>query len=113
ESENALFEYFSGREGHPEILKAPVQVVINCAGFQDLGTPPKGLIQNLIDEGICEANESKRGFVINENFESNPNFFVMGPLVAGNVNNRLRVWHAESCTRIITLSKQLAEVLVA
>lgn len=111
ESGEAVFEFSNGET--IQTIQAPIQVVINCAGFQDLGKPPKGLIQNLIEEGICQTNESKRGFIINENFETNPNFFVMGPLVAGNVNKRLRVWHAESCTRIITLSKQLAEVLVS
>lgn len=111
--ETAVFEYTKGREGDIEKLEIPVQLVINCAGFQDLSKPPKGLISNLIEEGICQSNESRRGFVMNENFETNPNFYVMGPLVAGNVNKRIRVWHAESCTRIITLSRQLAEVLVA
>lgn len=111
--ENAVFEYAKGRNGENAELEIPVQLVINCAGFQDLANPPKGLIANLIEEGICQTNESKRGFVMNENFETNPNFYVMGPLVAGNVNKRLRVWHAESCTRIIALSRQLAEVLVA
>lgn len=111
--ENAVFEYAQGRNGENTELEIPVQLIINCAGFQDLANPPKGLISNLIEEGICQTNESKRGFLMNENFETQPNFYIMGPLVAGNVNKRLRVWHAESCTRIIALSKQLAEVLVA
>ena len=46
-------------------------------------------------------------------FEANKNCYVMGPLVAGNIDGDFKVWHAESCQRIIGLSKQLAEVLVA
>jgi hypothetical protein len=35
----------------------------------------------------------------------------MGPLVAGNIIGKVKVWHAESCTRIIQLSQTLAEIL--
>jgi hypothetical protein len=36
----------------------------------------------------------------------------MGPLVAGNIDGNFKVWHAESCQRIIGLSQQLAAVLL-
>jgi uncharacterized NAD(P)/FAD-binding protein YdhS len=90
-----------------------VQVVINCAGFQDLMTSTSPLINNLIKRGIAVPNDSKCGFVVNESFEINKNFYLMGPLIAGNINSKFKVWHAESCARIINLSQQLATVLVA
>ncbi len=90
-----------------------VQVVINCAGFQDLMTSTSPLINNLIKRGIAVPNDSKCGFVVNENFEINKNFYLMGPLIAGNINSKFKVWHAESCARIINLSQQLAAVLMS
>ncbi len=88
-----------------------VQVVVNCAGFQDLRTSSSPLINNLIKRGIAVPNDSNCGFVVNENFEINHNFYLMGPLIAGNINSKFKVWHAESCARIINLSQQLAAVL--
>ena len=68
-------------------------------------------MQNLIRRKICVPNDSNRGFLINERYEAQKNLFVMGPLVAGNLAGKIRVWHAESCGRIIGMSKQLAEFL--
>jgi uncharacterized NAD(P)/FAD-binding protein YdhS len=90
-----------------------VQVVINCAGFQDLMTSTSPLINNLIKRGLAVPNDSNCGFAVNENFEINHNFYLMGPLIAGNMNSKFKVWHAESCARIINLSQQLAAVLVS
>jgi sugar O-acyltransferase (sialic acid O-acetyltransferase NeuD family) len=92
---------------------APIAAVVNCAGFQDLTASSSPLIRNLVRRGICKPNASMRGFVINEEFEAAEGFYVMGPLVAGTLNKTVRVWHAESCSRIIALSKQLAGVLAA
>lgn len=95
-----------------ETFATPIQVVINCAGFQDLTQSSSPLINNLIQQGICVPNDSHAGFEMNENFEAQQNFYLMGPLVAGNINDKLKVWHAESCGRIFNLSHNLAEVLL-
>jgi uncharacterized NAD(P)/FAD-binding protein YdhS len=88
-----------------------VQVLINCAGSQDLLSSSSSLINNLIKRGIAIPNDSNCGFLVNENFEVNHNFYLVGPLIAGNINSKFKVWHAESCARIINLSQQLAVVL--
>jgi uncharacterized NAD(P)/FAD-binding protein YdhS len=106
------FEFIDANHQKQQFLSA-VQVVINCAGFQDLMTSSSPLINNLIKRGIAIPNDSKCGFVVNENFEINRNFYLMGPLIAGNINSKFKVWHAESCARIIKLSQQLAAVLVS
>ena len=91
----------------------PVKVIINCSGFEDVNTHSSSeLILSLIINKICKINTSKRGFVVNENFEADKNFFIMGPLLAGNSNKQTMIWHVESCTRICYLSKQLAHILV-
>ena len=70
------------------------------------------LIENLIRRGICAPNPSKPAFLVNERFETREDCFLMGPLIAGNLAGKIRVWHADSCVRIIDLSHKLAEVLL-
>jgi uncharacterized NAD(P)/FAD-binding protein YdhS len=105
-------EYISSEDRERKICDAQISVIINCAGFQDVTKSSSLLIQNLIRREICTPNESNRGFVIDQNFEASKNFYLMGPLVAGNIDGNLRVWHAESCQRIISFSEQLAAVLL-
>jgi uncharacterized NAD(P)/FAD-binding protein YdhS len=106
------FEFATLTSSEPEAFATPIQVIINCAGFQDLTQSSSPLINNLIHQGICTPNDSHGGFEMNENFEAHQNFYLMGPLVAGNINDKLKVWHAESCGRIFHLSQSLAEVLL-
>jgi len=95
-----------------EVFSSPIQVIINCAGFQNITQSSSPLIDNLIKRGICIPNDSQGGFKIDENFEASENLYLMGPLVAGNINEKLKVWHAESCGRIFNLSQNLANILV-
>jgi uncharacterized NAD(P)/FAD-binding protein YdhS len=98
-------------DNQPQSVDVPISVVINCAGFQDVTKSSSILIQNLIRRNICTPNDSNRGFVIDKNFKANHNCYVMGPLVAGNIDGAFKIWHAESCQRIISLSEHLAATL--
>jgi uncharacterized NAD(P)/FAD-binding protein YdhS len=109
---SASCEYFDSEDRQQKVFDAPIGVIVNCAGFQDVTKSSSILIQNLIRRGICIPNDSNRGFVIDKNFEASKNCYLMGPLVAGNIDGNFKVWHAESCQRIIGLSEQLAEVLL-
>ena len=104
------FEYVNS-DRTLQLFTKPINVIINCAGFQDLTKSDSTLIKNLVDRGICTPNDSKCGFEMSGNFEVNRNFYLMGPLVAGNINDKLKIWHAESCGRIFNLSRKLAEIL--
>jgi uncharacterized NAD(P)/FAD-binding protein YdhS len=106
-------EYIDSEDLQQKVFDAPIGAIVNCAGFQDVNRSSSILIQNLIRRGICIPNDSNRGFIIDKNFETNSkNCYLMGPLVAGNIDGKFRVWHAESCQRIISLSQRLAEVLL-
>lgn len=85
---------------------------IGSVGSTDLVRSPASLVQNLIRRKICTPNTSRRGFVINERYEASKNFYIMVPLIAGNVIDTVRIWHAESCHRIISLARQFADVLI-
>ena len=106
------FEFTTTSDESKQKFTDSISVVINCAGFQDLTRSSSPLIKNLIQHKICIPNDSKCGFEMNENFEANKNFYLIGPLVAGNINDQLKVWHAESCGRIIDLTQKLAAILV-
>ena len=101
-------EYRDSENITQPVLDTPIRIIINCAGFQDVTKSDSILIQNLIRRGICIPNDSNRGFVTDKNFKANTNFYLMGPLVAGNIDGDFKVWHAESCQRIIGLSEKLA-----
>jgi uncharacterized NAD(P)/FAD-binding protein YdhS len=98
-------------DNQPQVVDVPISVIINCAGFQDVTQSSSILIQNLIRRKICIPNDSNRGFIIDKNFKANHNCYVMGPLVAGNIDGDFKIWHAESCQRIISLSEHLAATL--
>lgn len=104
-------EYRDSENTIQPVSDTPIGIIINCAGFQDLTKSDSILIQNLIRRGICIPNDSNRGFVTDKNFRANKNCYLMGPLIAGNIDGDFKVWHAESCQRIITLSEKLAAAL--
>jgi uncharacterized NAD(P)/FAD-binding protein YdhS len=93
------------------VFEEPISIIINCAGFQDVTKSSSPLIQNLIRRQICVPNDSNRGFVTDRDFRANHNCYLMGPLIAGNIDGDFKVWHAESCQRIIGLSETLAVAL--
>ncbi len=105
------FEYEDFHDGVKKVFSEPVNILINCVGAADLKKTFSELIQNLIKKKLCAVNGSEKGFIVNENFESIENFFVIGPLLSGTLNKTLRIWHAESCPRIFFLSQQLANSL--
>ncbi len=113
EEENPGFFYKPDRDQPPLRRDAPVGITIGCVGTTDLGRSPASLVQNLLRRKLCAPNASRRGFVINERYEASANFYIMGPLIAGNHAGTVRVWHAESCHRIISLTRQFADVLTA
>jgi uncharacterized NAD(P)/FAD-binding protein YdhS len=104
-------EYRDSENITQPVLDTPIKIIINCAGFQDVTKSDSILIQNLIRRGICTPNDSNRGFITDKNFRANQNCYLMGPLIAGNIDGDFKVWHAESCQRIIGLSEKLAAAL--
>jgi uncharacterized NAD(P)/FAD-binding protein YdhS len=86
-------------------------ITINCSGFEELDGCSSELINSVIDNDLCKVNSTNRGFLVNDRLEAKKNFYVIGPLLAGNFNDKVRLWHVESASRIFSLSKLLAESL--
>jgi uncharacterized NAD(P)/FAD-binding protein YdhS len=89
----------------------PFSITINCGGFEELDFSSSRLINSLIDNELCNVNSTNRGFVVNDRLEASENVYVIGPLVGGNFNDKVRFWHVESASRIAGLAKLLAKSL--
>jgi uncharacterized NAD(P)/FAD-binding protein YdhS len=89
----------------------PFSVVINCGGFEELDGCSSRLINNLIAGELCKVNSTNRGLLVNDRLEANDNLYIIGPLVGGNFNDKIRFWHVESASRIAGLSRLLAASL--
>jgi uncharacterized NAD(P)/FAD-binding protein YdhS len=89
----------------------PFSITINCGGFEELDFSSSRLINSLLDNKLCYVNSTNRGFVVNDRLEASENVYVIGPLVGGNFNEKIRFWHVESASRIVGLAKLLAESL--
>jgi len=107
---NLLVEYIedAGMNNKVENIKA----LINCSGFENINTTKSQLISNLILNGLIKRTNSGNGIIVDELLQSSDDFFVLGPLLAGNINSKIRLWHAESASRIDALSSDLAMTLI-
>jgi uncharacterized NAD(P)/FAD-binding protein YdhS len=94
---------------HPDSFAA----VLNCGGFEELDACSSPFLRSAMANGLCRPNRTNRGLAVNDDFEASPGFRVIGPLVGGNFNAKLRYWHVESAPRIRTLAKSLAARLIA
>ncbi len=89
-----------------------INILINCIGSQNLFSNDMPLLyKNLIASEICKSNKSKIGFAVNQDLEASKNFYVVGPLLAGNVIEGNALWHLEHCGRIIWSSQVLSRKL--
>jgi uncharacterized NAD(P)/FAD-binding protein YdhS len=104
---------YKAHGNEPVIHPLLFPVVINCSGFEELDACSSELINNLIEQGICTVNSTNRGFEVSEKFEASDNFYVVGPLLGGIFNNKIRYWHVENASRIYTIGSMLAEILIA
>jgi uncharacterized NAD(P)/FAD-binding protein YdhS len=89
----------------------PFAVVVNCGGFEELNISSSRLIRNVVKSNVCKVNSTNRGFLVNDRLEANRNLYVNGPLIGGNFNDKIRLWHVESAPRIRGLSAMLAKHL--
>ena len=105
------------RAGVDAELDRVADVVINCAGPPArLRDTAPSLVAELLSSGVCRATPYGGGIAVDGSLAAAPGFYVMGPLLAGNVIKGTPVWHMEHCGRISAfgtdLGLRLAEKLV-
>ena len=110
--EKGYFLQYHSRADQPvQTYPAAFPIVVNCGGFEDLDESSSPLISNLVKRGLCTVNRTRRGFEVTEKFEAGKNLYVMGPLLGGIFNNKIKYWHVENAKRIHALSCLLADVI--
>lgn len=90
------------------------QIIVNCLGSINLeSTDLTPFIKNLIHDGLCIPNPSQIGFHVNKDMQASENFYIAGPLLAGNQIQDKVFWHLEHCQRIIWSSEVLSEKILS
>lgn len=102
--------FAAATNGGPPVPLTDAAFVINCTGSTSLDHDPTPLMCSLRAGGdtVAPINPTRRGFTVDARFESTPNVFVMGPLLAGYSHGSTHVWRLESADRISLLAPQLA-----
>jgi len=111
EKTNTLtFSYSKTRDSESIIFKEPINIAFNCTGGKTLNQKEVSpLLDHLLDNKLCVANDSNRGILINDKMQATSGLYIAGPLLAGNMVNSTALWHIEHCGRIIYLGGLLAK----
>ncbi len=98
--------------GTSRTLERRYGVVVGAVGFEAISTTRAPLIRQLIDDGLVRASSSDRGIAADSRFRAADRLFVTGPLLAGNANISMLIWHAESVRRILEITTAAAPAIV-
>jgi uncharacterized NAD(P)/FAD-binding protein YdhS len=106
---DASFEVTATDEnGRDWILDHRFGAIVYATGFEKVSAARAPLIQQLLRDGIVEVSSSDAGLRVDSKFRAAPRLFVVGPLLAGNSNEGMLIWHAESVRRIISIAHDVA-----
>jgi uncharacterized NAD(P)/FAD-binding protein YdhS len=100
------------RDGMRRKLDSRYGVVIGAVGFERVSATRAPLLRQLLDDGIVHVSSSDRGLRADNRFRVAPRLFVTGPLLAGNANANMLIWHAESVRRILEIAHTAAPYIV-
>ncbi|WCT12942.1 FAD/NAD(P)-binding protein [Mucilaginibacter jinjuensis] len=109
---NELTLNYLNKQSTSTVYPSKFQAVLSCSGFETFDECTNPLITDALSKGLCRINISGKGIWVNNQFEASPNLYVIGPLLAGNVNDILRYWHLESVARLSELAPLLSQSLL-
>ncbi len=112
-SGNSTILHYQDAAGQPQTYPLAFKAVINCSGSDNLDHSSSRLLYNVVNNNLCKMNMSGKGIEVNDKFEAAPNLYVMGPLLAGNVNKLIHFWQLENASRLTYLAPFLAKELLA
>lgn len=93
-------------------LSGHYAAIVGAVGFERISTAPVPLLQQLLRDGVVRASSSDSGLAVDGHFRAAPRLFVVGPLLAGNANSSMVIWHAESVRRIIWIADIAADYII-
>ncbi len=112
-SGNGAMMHYIDAGGQQQVYPLTFKVILNCSGSDNLDQSSSRLLFNVVNKNLCTMNLSGKGIEVNEKFEAAQNLYVMGPLLAGNVNKLIHFWQLENASRLTYLAPFLAKELVA
>lgn len=98
--------------GKQQVHPLHFAVAVNCSGSNSLKDTSSRILAGLLKSGICKTTISGEGIRVNKSFEASENFYVIGPLLAGNMNEIIHFWHLENVSRLLYLAPFLADELL-
>lgn len=102
----------AGNDGRERILDSRFAVIVGATGFEKISATRAPLIRQLLRDKVVNASSSDTGLHANHRFLAASRLFVLGPLLAGNANASMLIWHAESARRIIWIARTAAPFIV-
>lgn len=87
--------------------------VVSCIGFESVSECSSPFLKEALAKGFCRINASGKGIEVNDGFEASENFYVNGPLIAGNLNETVNYWHLENVSRIMGIAPLLCRSLLS
>ena len=89
-------------------LDASYGVVVGAMGFEKVSATRAPLLKRMLGAGLVFSSSSDMGLRVDSRFRAAPRLFVVGPLLAGNVQGNMVIWHAESVRRIVAIARSVA-----
>jgi uncharacterized NAD(P)/FAD-binding protein YdhS len=87
---------------------------INCMGSPKLSECGNPLIEGLLKpRGLAKVNASGKGLQVNDDFESDKNLYVIGPLLAGGSNKHGHYHYLEGAGGIAPIIPKVADIIAS
>lgn len=112
-SEGLTFIYKDPNDGAEKVFESAFPVIINCGGAEHISATSSKLLKNLIAKDICKINHNSMGIAVDEDFAANDNLYIMGPLLAGIYNSKMKFWHLENAKRLNGLAAMLSDTILS
>jgi len=107
------FKYKKPGDTQETTYEKTFPIIINCAGAEHISDTSSKLLRNLLAKGLCKINDNKMGIAVDEYFAAAPEFYIIGPLMAGIYNSKYKFWHLENAKRLSGLGATLADTILA
>lgn len=98
--------------GRHAMLDGRFGAIVGAVGFEGVADTRDPLLRQLLRDGLAEASSSNAGLRVDDRFRAAPHLYVVGPLLAGNANRSMLIWHAESVRRIMGVAPAAARFMV-
>lgn len=95
-------------KGRKSRLDRTYGAIVGAIGFEKVSDTRAPLLHRLLGANLVVPSTSDYGLRVDDRFRAAPGLFVVGPLLAGNAQPNMVIWHAESVRRIMAIARAVA-----